>query len=68
MCVLLVGWVCQCVCACVHVRVHEYKYPCSVMTCIGLGNDSGVSMTILGNMITHAHSIHGPCSYFQRVM
>ena len=33
-------------------------------SCIGLGCDSGVSRTILGNILTHADSIHGPCSYF----
>ena len=56
------GCVSACVGACVRVSM------CSNDFCITLGYDSGVSKTILGNMITHAHSIHVPCSYFQRVM
>ena len=32
-------------------------------SCIGL--DFGVSGTILDNIITYVHTIHGPCSYFQ---
>ena len=51
-----------CVHACVRVPVFSND------SCTGLGYDSGVSRTILGNMITHAHSIHGPCSYFQQVI
>ena len=48
-----------CVRACVRVPVFcNYRLDC----------DSGVSRIILGNMITNAHSIHGPCLYFQRVM
>ena len=31
---------------------------------IRLGNDSGVWGTILGDTITYAHNIHGPCLYF----
>ena len=66
---------------CVHVRkyvrnMHAHTHSHASVpvpmfsndSCTGLGYDSGVSRTILGNMITHAHSIHGPSSYFQRVM
>ena len=52
---------------CAHVCVHAGVFPCSVVI-FGLGYDSGVSGTMLGNMITHAHRIHGPCSYFQPVI
>ena len=51
-----------CVSACVRVPIFSNE------SCIGLGKDSGVSRTILGNMMTYAHSIHGPCSYFQHIM
>ena len=47
---------------CVHVPMFSNE------SCIGLGYDSGVSKTILGNMITHAHSVHGSCSYFNAVI
>ena len=43
--------------ACVRVPIFSND------SCIGLGYDSGVSTTIFDNMVTHAHSIHGPCSY-----
>ena len=65
----------MCVHVCVHVSV--YAYACvrayvrafvrvpmfSNDSCIGLGYNSGVSGTILVNIITHAHGIYGPCSY-----
>ena len=51
-----------CVRACMRVPMFSNN------SCIGLGYDSGISRTILCNKITHAHSIHGPCSYFQLVM
>ena len=47
-----------CVRACVHVPMFIND------SCIGLGYDSDVYGTILGNMITYTI---GPCSYFQRV-
>ena len=54
-------------CACM-LRAFAHVPMFSNDSFIALGYDSGVSRTILGNMITHAHSIHGPCSYFQRLM
>ena len=57
---MLCASVCTCVRACVGVPILRND------PCIGLGYNSGVSRAILGNMITHAHSTHGPCSYFQR--
>ena len=48
-------------CACVIVPMFSND------SCIALDYDSGESMTILGNMITHVHIIHGPFSYFQRL-
>ena len=62
--VCLWGWVF--VCGGVFVRVGV----CCGGGCvsIGLGYDSGVSRAILDNMITNAHSIHRPCSYFQCLM
>ena len=60
MCVVFVC-VHACVRACVRVPMFNND------SCIGLGYDSGVSRTIVGDMITNAHSIHGPSSYFQRV-
>ena len=50
-----------CVSACVPVPMFSND------SCIELGYDSGVSGIILGDIITYAHSIHWPCSYFQRV-
>ena len=58
-CYLWGGCASACVCMCV----------CTIFSndsCIELRYDSGVSATILGNMTTHAHSIHGPCLYSQR--
>ena len=66
MCCLWGECVSACVRACVRACVHVPIF--SNDSCIGLGHDSGVSRTILGNMINHAHSIHGPCSHFQGVM
>ena len=68
------GWVCQCVCVCVRACMCAYMYACvrvpmfSNDSCIGLGYDSGVSRTFLGNMITYTHCIHRPCSNLQCVM
>ena len=50
------------VCACVRVSMFSND------SSIRLGYDSVVSRNILGNMKTRAYSIHGPCSYFQRIM
>ena len=62
------GCVSACMRACVHVCVCMRIPMFSNDACIGLGYDFGMSRTILGNMITHAYSIQGPCSYFQCVM
>ena len=56
------SYVRACVRACVRVPIFSND------SYIWLGYDSGVSGTILGNMITYVHNVHGPCSYFQRVM
>ena len=56
------GCVSACVRACVRVPMFSNG------TCIGLGYNSGVSRTILGDMIIHVYSIHGPCSNFQHVI
>ena len=50
--------VCVHVIACVRVPIFSNNY------CIGLGYHSGVSRTILGNIMTHAHSIHIPRAMF----
>ena len=55
------GMGCACVPAYVHACVRVPMF--SNDSCIGLGYDSGVSRTILGNMITHAYSFQGPCSF-----
>ena len=52
----------MCVRACVRVPMFNND------SYIGLRCDSCVSGTILGNRITYVHNVHGPCSYFQRVM
>ena len=50
---------CAYMCACMRACTHF-----SNDSCIALGYDCGLSRPIMSNMITHAHSIRGPCFFF----
>ena len=70
-CVFCLEWVCEYVRACVRVcmRVNACVHVPNFNngSSIGLGYEYCLSGAILGNIISCAHTIHRPCSYFQRV-